>query len=194
MPTSTELRDYISLISGDITAEELTVPEFEMLIRKSLITYNSYMPDTVEFITVIRGSLITMANVGYQFSAPYPTSATATAQFTGLNWWPDISSANYTYSSTTGMLSVPITGTYIVRYTRELSLDTLGELTHPLFYKLLEAHYKIVVGGRRKKFLLMDNQITNDGDMLVGEGQAMLDQLKEELSDNMPIWMALGTR
>lgn len=188
-----DLRDYISLIAGDITSEELTSVEFELLVKKALSIYNSYCPDERETIAVITGSLLNSTG-GYQFPQPYPQVASATPQYAGLNWWPEIASASYTYNNKNGLLMIPLSGTYIIKYSQEITLDTANERDHPLFFKLLEALFKIVVGGRRKKFALLDFQISNDGDSLVQEGTTMLEETKLDLLDNVPFWLALNTR
>lgn len=194
MPTVADLQDYISLIAGDIYDEELSASEFEKIIKKAMITYNAYCPEEREFIATISGTLFSNSLVGYQFASPYPRIASAIPQYVGMNWATDISTATYTYDSTCGMLTVPVTGTYIIKYTADVTLSNLNEIDHPLFYKLLEAYYKIIVGGRRKRFRLMDNQIENDGDNLVEEGNTMLQEIREDLADNVPFWLALSGR
>ena len=188
-----DLRDYISTIIGDIITDETSIDEFRRIVRKSLITYNAYCPDEAEFTTVIHGSLLGQSG-GYMFPPPYPTVATASPQFAGLNWWSEISTPHSTYDSKTGILTVPMTGTYIVKYGVSITLDTVSESEHPLFYKLLEANYKIIVGSRRKKFALMDYQIQNDGDNMVQEGITLMEEIKQDLQDNTPFWLGFATR
>jgi hypothetical protein len=188
-----ELLDYVSIVIGDITSEEVTLDEFRKIANKSLMMYNAYCPDEHEFIAVINGSLLNGGG-GYLFSPPYPIVASASPQYAGLNWWSDISSPTSTYDSKTGTLTVPMTGTYIVKYGVLLTVATVNEIDHPLFYKLLEAYYKIVVGSRRKKFALMDYQIQNDGDSMVQEGTTLLEEIKLDLQDNLPFWLSFSTR
>ena len=194
MPTVAELQEYISLIAGDIYEEELSASEFEKIIKKAMITYNAYCPEEGEFITTISGTLFSGDTAGHQFAPPYPRIASVIPQYAGMNWAADISTATYTYNSNTGVLTVPITGTYIVKYVTDVTLFNLNEVDHPLFYKLLEAYYKIIVGGRRKRFRLMDNQIENDGETLIEEGNNMLQEIREDLADNVPFWLALSGR
>lgn len=194
MATASDLRDYISLVAGDITEEELSVTDFEKVIKKALTTYNAYIPDEKEFVITIDGSIISDSGGGYQFPAPYPRVVTATPQFIGINWWSDVSVASYTYDSSTGYLTIPSSGSYIVKYVQDITLSTVNEMDHPLFYKLLEAYFKVIVGGRRKRFRLTDYQIENDGDTMIEEGNNMLQEIREDLSDNMPFWLALVGR
>lgn len=188
-----ELLDYVSIVIGDILSEEVTLDEFRKIVNKSLMIYNAYCPDEHEFTAVINGSLLNGGG-GYVFSPPYPVVASATPQYAGLNWWSDISSSTSTYDPSTGTLTVPMTGTYIVKYGTALTVSTVNETDHPLFYKLLEAYYKIIVGSRRKKFGLMDYQIQNDGDSMVQEGNTLLDEVKQDLQDNLPFWLSFSIR
>ena len=189
----TALRSYVSTIIGDIKEDELTIDEFRHVVNKSLSMYNAYTADEKELIAIIQGTLLNQQG-GYMFAPPYPSVATATPEFAGLNWWSEVAIASCTYDPTTGMLTVPMTGTYIVKYGMDVTLDTINMKDHPLFYRLLEAHYKIIVGNRRKKFALTDYQITNDGDTMVQDGTTLLEEVKQDLEDNTPFWLGLVTR
>ena len=190
-----EIRTYILVNSGNIFDKELESDDLLMqVIQKSLIFYNNYVPNFKDkIVSILGGDLLSSGGQAYQFDAPFPKMVSAYAIAVGTNFFDGLATTQSHYDSSIGELRVNSTGFYRLKYAVDLTLEDINQSEHPLFYLVLEAQYKIVLGGMRKRFVINDTQFTIDSG-LASEGKTELDEVLKMLQENAPIWQALGGR
>lgn len=190
-----DLRQYLLINSGNIFDNELEADEaLTQVINKSLLIYNNYVPQVSETIVGIwGGNLLTEGGQKYQFSAPYPKFCSAYPVYVGINFYDGIATPQSSYNSALGELRVNTPGWYRLKCSYDLSITDINQADHPLFYLVLEAQYKMSLGGMRKRFQLAETQFSADTS-LYDEGKSQLDEVLQMLKDNSPIWQALGGR
>ena len=190
-----EIRTYILVNSGNIFDKELESDDLLMqVIQKSLIFYNNYVPNFKDkIVSILGGDLLSSGGQAYQFDAPFPKLVSAYPIAVGTNCFDGLATTQSHYDSSIGELRVNSTGFYRLKYAVDLTLEDINQSEHPLFYLVLEAQYKIVLGGMRKRFVINDTQFTIDSG-LASEGKTELDEVLKMLQENAPIWQALGGR
>ena len=190
-----EIRTYILVNSGNIFDKELESDDLLMqVIQKSLIFYNNYVPNFKDkIVSILGGDLLSSGGQAYQFDAPFPKMVSAYPIAVGTNFFDGLATTQSHYDSSIGELRVNTTGFYRLKYAVDLTLEDINQSEHPLFYLVLEAQYKIVLGGMRKRFVINDTQFTIDSG-LASEGKTELDEVLKMLQENAPIWQALGGR
>lgn len=190
-----EIRTYILVNSGNIFDKELESDDLLMqVIQKSLIFYNNYVPNFKDkIVSILGGDLLSSGGQAYQFDAPFPKMVSAYPIAVGTNFFDGLATTQSHYDSSIGELRVNSTGFYRLKYAVDLTLEDINQSEHPLFYLVLEAQYKIVLGGMRKRFVINDTQFTIDSG-LASEGKTELDEVLKMLQENAPIWQALGGR
>jgi len=194
MATIAELRSYLLVSTGNLFDNEIDDSMLQQVVNKSLIYYNNYTPAVKESIVGIWGAgLFSTGGQVYQFPAPYPKACSAYPLFVGINFFDGLATSQSTYDSKSGELKVNAPGYYRIKYYYDLTLDDINQTDHPLFYLVLEANYKMSLGGMRKRFQLSDTQFTTDTS-LYDEGKAQLEEVTKMLMDNSPVWIALGGR
>ena len=190
-----DLRTYLLVNSGNIFDKELEDDNWLMqVIFKSLLIYNSYVPDVKEIIrAILGGDLLSHGGQAYQFDSPYPKWASAYPIMVGVNFYDGLATPQSSYNSTIGELRVNSSGFYRIKYAIDLTLDDINMADHPLFYLLTEAQYKMVIGGMRNRFTIAETQFTmSEG--LHNEGVAQMAEVQKMLEENSPIWQGLGGR
>ena len=195
MAELSDIRTYLLVNSGNIFDKELESDDLLMqVIQKSLIFYNNYVPNFKDkIVSILGGDLLSSGGQAYQFDAPFPKMVSAYPIAVGTNFFDGLATTQSHYDSSIGELRVNSTGFYRLKYAVDLTLEDINQSEHPLFYLVLEAQYKIVLGGMRKRFVINDTQFTIDSG-LASEGKTELDEVLKMLQENAPIWQALGGR
>jgi hypothetical protein len=190
-----DIRTYLLVNSGNIFDKELEDDIWLMqVVQKALIFYNSYVPSfKEEIVSILGGDLLSSGGQAYQLDAPFPKIVTGYPVAVGTNFFDGLATPQFSYDSSIGEIRVNSTGFYRIKYSHDLTLGDITQADHPLFYLVLEAQYKMVLGGMRRRFVITDTQFTMDNS-LYEEGQREMDELKKTLNDNAPIWQALGGR
>jgi hypothetical protein len=188
------LKEHISIIAGDDVDEVLSEDQFAHIVKRALREYSKWQPDTKEILVNIPpdavGSLVYAGT--YHFPKPYPKVATATPVDPALSVFMGVAVPAYTYDPEHGILRVPSAGFYAVRVSVTLTLESLEDDDHPLFFDILVAMYKMVVGGWRKRHQLQEMPFQTDASEMYQEGKDELDYLQQNtLPDNMPWWIGL---
>lgn len=195
MAELSDIRTYLLVNSGNIFDKELEDDNWLLqVVQKALIFYNNYVPTFNEkIVSILGGDLLSSGGQAYQFSSPFPKTVSAYPVAVGTNFFDGLATPQFSYNSSIGELRVNSTGFYRLKYAYDLTLDNVTQADHPLFYLVLEAQYKMVLGGMRRRFVITDTQFTMDNS-LYEEGKAEMEELKKTLTDNSPIWQALGGR
>lgn len=195
MAEISDLRLYLLVNSGNIFDKELEDDEWlTQVINKSLIFYNNYVSNVKEeIVSILGGDPLSAGGQPYQFPAPYPKWCNCYPLNVGSNFFDGIATPQSTYYPSIGELRVNSSGFYRIKYSIDLTVNDINQADHPLFYLVLEAQYKMVLGGMRQRFTIPDTQFTMDSN-LYNEGKTQMDEVKQLLEDNTPIWQALGGR
>jgi hypothetical protein len=195
MADLSDVRTYLLVNSGNIFDKELESDDWLMqVVKKSLIFYNNYMPNFKDkIISILGGDLLSSGGQAHQFDSPFPKVVSCFPLAVGTNFFDGLATYQSHYDPSIGELRVNSTGFYRIKYAIDLTLEDITQEEHPIFYLVLEAQYKIVLGGMRKRFTISDSQFSVDTG-LESEGKADLDEAKKILQDNAPFWQGLGGR
>ena len=195
MADLSDLRSYLLVNSGNIFDNELADDDaLTQVVTKALLFYNNYVPFIQESITGIwGGDPLSQGGQLHQFGSPYPKMCSVYPVYVGSNFFDGLATPQFSYDSSLGQLRVNSPGFYRLKCSYDLTLADINTQDHPLFYLVVEAQYKMAIGGMRKRFTLSDTQFTMDTS-LYEEGKTQLDDVVKMLHDNAPIWQALGGR
>jgi hypothetical protein len=195
MAELSDIRLYLLVNSGNIFDKELENDDWLMqVVYKALMFYNNYAPAVKEeIVSIMGGDPLFAGGQPYFFTAPYPKWCSAYPVSVGVNFFDGLATPPFSYNSALGELRVNSSGFYRIKYSVDLTLDDITQADHPLFFLMLEAQYKMVLGGMRQRFTITDTQFTTDNS-LHAEGVAQMEEAKKMLEENAPIWVALGGR
>ena len=190
-----DIRAYLLVNSGNIFDKELESDDLLMqVVYKALLIYNNYVPSIKEaIVTIMGGDPLASGGQAHQFSSPFPKWCSAYPLSVGVNFFDGLATPQFSYNSAIGELRVNSSGFYRIKYSSDLVLNDITQADHPLFYLLLEAQYKMVLGGMRDRFVITDSQFTMSNS-LHSEGVAQMAEVMTMLEQNSPIWQALGGR
>lgn len=194
MAALSDIRTYLLVNSGNLFDNELIEDNWLMqVVQKALMFYNSYVPSFKEdIVSILGGDLLSSGGQAYQMNPPFPRIVTGYPLAVGTNFFDGLATPQFSYDSSIGEIRVNSTGFYRLKYSVDLTLADITQADHSLFYLVLEAQYKMVLGGMRQRFAITDTQFTMNN--LYEEGQKEMEELKKTLIDNSPIWQALGGR
>ena len=195
MATVSDIRSYVLVNSGNMFDNELASDDaLTQVINKSLIYYNNYVVNfKTEIVSILGGDLLSSGGQAYNFDPPFPKIVSCYPLAVGTNFFDGLATPQSWYESSTGTLRVNATGFYRIKYAIDVTLADINQADHPIFYLLIEAQYKIVLGGMRKRFQITDTQFTVDTG-LEAEGKADLEEVKKLLQDNAQFWQGIVGR
>lgn len=195
MAELSDLRLYLLVNSGNIFDKELEDDEWlTQIVNKSLMFYNNYVSNIKEeIVSILGGDPLSAGGQPHQFPSPYPKWCNVYPISVGSNFFDGLATPAFTYNSKIGEVRVNSSGFYRIKYSIDLTLEDINQADHPIFYIVLEAQYKMVLGGMRQRFTISDTQFTMDSNLYT-EGKNELEEARRMLEDNSPIWQALGGR
>lgn len=195
MAELSDLRLYLLVNSGNIFDKELEDDEWlTQIVNKSLMFYNNYVSNVKEeIVSILGGDPLSAGGQPHQFPSPYPKWCSVYPLNVGSNFFDGLATPSFTYNSKIGEIRVNSSGFYRIKYSVDLTLEDINQAEHPIFYIVLEAQYKMVLGGMRQRFTISDTQFTMDSNLYT-EGKNELEEARRMLEDNSPIWQALGGR